>query len=45
MKYETEKRIHNNDVNDARAAIPDNMSDLKRYCTKNSSSIIKTYQL
>ena len=40
IKDETEKQMHNNDVNDVHAAIPDNVSDLKRYCIKNATSII-----
>ena len=37
----TEKRTCNNNINDVRASIPDNVSDLKRRCMKNATSIVK----
>ena len=41
IKDAIEKQMWNNEINDVRAAMTDNASDLKRYCTKNASSIIK----
>ena len=42
IKHVTEQRIYNNNsIDDARAEIPDNVSDLKRHCLKNKHSILK----
>ena len=42
FKDATEHRICNNDnIDDTRVTIPDNVSDLKRHCLKNAYSILK----
>lgn len=41
VKDVTEQRICSDDVDNVRAAMPDDVSDLQRCCLKNTNSILK----